>query len=380
MNYLNEYHKTTAEWLRRLSATGRIPEAFVDDRSITEVLPQDIAGYGQAHFFAGIAGWCEALRLAGFPETVNIWTGSPPCQPFSVAGKQKGKDDERHLAPVWLELIRQCRPTIIAGEQVAAAIAKGWIDDLQVHLEREGYAVGYAVLPACNVGAPHKRERLFFCAYRLDISDADRHLLANHDSQQRNRSGTQWSGRRPKPTVVRSIISVANSNDHRQQSGSGCGSCSESPAAGYDVGRRSAACELAYQQRDGRERGLSRRPRKEWQAINGSTGCGSTVDGLANTSSVHDNQCHHNAEHRRALEAEQDRVGGGNNDADPLAGFWAGADWLGCRDGKFRPVEPGTQPLANGVSNRVVKLRGFGNAIVPQVAAEFLKAFMDTFK
>lgn len=67
---------------------------------------------------------------------------------------------------------------------------------------------------------------------------------------------------------------------------------------------------------------------------------------------------------------------GGDNATNSHHGFWSDADWLGCRDGKFRPVEPGTFPLANGIPARVGRLRGYGNAIVPQVAAEFIKAFM----
>jgi DNA (cytosine-5)-methyltransferase 1 len=55
-------------------------------------------------------------------------------------------------------------------------------------------------------------------------------------------------------------------------------------------------------------------------------------------------------------------------------GFWRDVDWLWCRDGKWRPVEPGAFPLANGVSGRVALLRGYGNAIVPQVAATFIRA------
>lgn len=63
--------------------------------------------------------------------------------------------------------------------------------------------------------------------------------------------------------------------------------------------------------------------------------------------------------------------------SNPHHGFWSDADWLRCRDGKFRPVEPGTFPLADGIPSRVGRLRGYGNAIVPQVAAEFIKAFME---
>jgi DNA (cytosine-5)-methyltransferase 1 len=76
----------------------------------------------------------------------------------------------------------------------------------------------------------------------------------------------------------------------------------------------------------------------------------------------------------------RERDGGTAPDASATGitkGFWKYADWLRCQDGKFRPVEPGTFPLANGVPSRVGRLRGYGNAIVPQVAAEFIGAFME---
>jgi DNA (cytosine-5)-methyltransferase 1 len=57
--------------------------------------------------------------------------------------------------------------------------------------------------------------------------------------------------------------------------------------------------------------------------------------------------------------------------------LWGAADWLFCRDGRWRPVESGTFPLADGIPGRVGLLRGYGNAIVPQVAAEFIRAFME---
>jgi DNA (cytosine-5)-methyltransferase 1 len=81
----------------------------------------------------------------------------------------------------------------------------------------------------------------------------------------------------------------------------------------------------------------------------------------------------------RAIERELPQ-GAGSNDSirpSPLHGFWENADWLHCRDGKWRSVESGTFPLAHGVSARVVRLRGYGNAIVPQVAAEFIQAYLD---
>jgi DNA (cytosine-5)-methyltransferase 1 len=164
MNYYNEFEPKAAAALKQLIADGLIPYGDVDTRSIVDVLPSDLKGYTQCHFFAGIGGWSLALQLAGWSKDTPVWTGSCPCQPFSTAGNRKGKKDERHLWPIWYKLIKECRPTILFGEQVSSAIAFGWMDEVADDLEREGYAFGSAVLPACSVGAPHKRDRLWFVA------------------------------------------------------------------------------------------------------------------------------------------------------------------------------------------------------------------------
>lgn len=300
MNYYNEWDKGAAAWLRELIKQGHIPFGVVDERSITEVKPEDLDGFTQCHFFAGIGGWPLALRLAGVSEDTPCWTGSPPCQPFSAAGKQLGQFDPRHLAPVFLDLISECRPPVLFGEQVAPAIAKSWMCDLQVHLEREDYAVGFAVLPACSVGAPNKRDRLFFGAHNM-----------------------------------------AHPDDTRPQ---------------------------------GRERVPER-------ANEQSTGAGSVENELAYSSQLRRGEECPDTGRRVVRNSEEGRTAGrsasgGDNTTNSHHSFWSDADWLGCRDGKFRPVEPGTFPLANGIPARVGRLRGYGNAIVPQVAAEFIKAFM----
>jgi DNA (cytosine-5)-methyltransferase 1 len=172
--YYNEIDKYCAEWLRNLILEGLIPAGVVDDRSICEVQAADLVGFTQCHFFAGLGGWGYALRLAGWPDNRPVWTGSCPCQPFSVAGKQKGFADERHLWPVWFNLIRQCRPAVVFGEQVASA--QLWLDGVCSDMEAEGYAIGAAVLPACAVDAPHKRDRLWFVAH---AGGAERWSLAS---------------------------------------------------------------------------------------------------------------------------------------------------------------------------------------------------------
>jgi DNA (cytosine-5)-methyltransferase 1 len=162
--YYNEIDPYAAQWLRNLIAAGLIPEGDVDERSIVDVQPDDLRGYVQCHFFAGIGGWAYAARLAGWPDDRELWTGSCPCQPFSVAGKQRGLEDERHLWPEFRRLISARRPSVVMGEQVAAAVGKAWLDTVCDDLEADGYEVGAAVLPACSVGAPQRRDRLWFVA------------------------------------------------------------------------------------------------------------------------------------------------------------------------------------------------------------------------
>ena len=166
--YYNECNPQAAAWLRELIANGQIAEGVVDERPIERVKPGELRRFIQCHFFAGIGGWSHSLRLADWPDDYPVWTGSCPCQPFSSTGKRRGFDDERHLWPVFFRLIAECRPNTVFGEQVASAIDHGWLDQVADDLERVGYAVGTVVFPAGAVGAPHKRDRLYF------VADSDR--------------------------------------------------------------------------------------------------------------------------------------------------------------------------------------------------------------
>ena len=270
--YYNEIDPSAAQWLRNLMTDGLIPPGDVDERDIREVMPGDLEGYTQCHFFAGIGGWPLALQLAGWPDDRPVWTGSCPCQPFSAAGKRKGAADERHLWPAFHALIAELKPSVCFGEQVASPLGREWLAGVRADLEALGYAVGAADLCAAGVGAPHIRQRLFW------VGDA-----------------------------------TGKGRDTKGQSGE-------------------ALSKPKAQQR--------------------STG--------------------------------------------PSVPFWQAFDVIPCGDGKARRIEPGTFPLVDGLprgvvpgcdispsyaqataEGRVMRLRGYGNAIVPSCAAEFVRAFMD---
>jgi len=178
--YYNEIDPFAAAWLRELIKGKLIADGEVDERSIADVTADDVRGFAQCHFFAGIGGWSYALRLAEWPDERAVWTGSCPCQPFSAAnvweGGGRGRSDSRHLWPAWLCLIEECRPAVVFGEQVTAAIRYGWLDEVFGDLERASYACGAAVLPAVSVGADHLRRRLYFVA---------------------DTSGARWEGHQP---------------------------------------------------------------------------------------------------------------------------------------------------------------------------------------
>lgn len=88
--YYNEIDPFAAQWLRNLIAAGHIADGVVDERSIEDIVPQELEGFTQCHFFAGIGVWSLALRRAGWSDEWPVWTGSCPCQPFSAAGKGGG--------------------------------------------------------------------------------------------------------------------------------------------------------------------------------------------------------------------------------------------------------------------------------------------------
>ena len=302
----NDIDPSAEEWLRQLIHLQAIPPGVVDSRSIKELTPDDVRHYTQAHFFCGIGGWPYAATLAGWPVDKPLWTGSCPCQPFSVAGKGAGFADERDLWPDFFRLIHGGRPPVVVGEQVAQRAGYGWLDRVRADLASEDYACRGVDIPACAVDAPHIRSRLYWVAVRS---------VEHAASLGRGEGRTQpefWGGG---PAFA--------------------GADAPSLAVGHPHGE-----------------GLERR--------------------------------HAVAELRRA----QRQHGSGSAYADH--------EWLVCHDGKARRTKPGLPLLVDGVSggvdvgralgwpeaqgvrviSRVAAWRGFGNAIVPQLAAEVLKALL----
>ena len=314
-------------WMGELVQQGHLATGRVLHADIKNITPGDADGYDRVHFFAGIGGWELACRLAGWPDELRLWSASLPCQPFSTAGKQLGTDDERHLWPIFRDLVEQCLPPVIVGEQVASKAGREWLATVRTDLEALGYAVGAADLCAAGVGAPHLRQRLYWCA--VDARPIWEPFSCCEEF---------WC------------------NVHLQHA---------------------FECECPDVETWEERTGLWPYDLPVWLAH-------TQFKGL-----------------ERFTRASNDRSKPGRiNQKSPRStteSSWADAEYFDCLDGKARPIptEPGLFPLANGLPRgvvpsgdisraleegtseaRVMRLRGYGNAIVPQVAAEFLGAFL----
>ncbi|WP_145585603.1 DNA cytosine methyltransferase [Yersinia rochesterensis] len=338
--YYNEIDPYAAQWLRNLIKAGHIAPGYVDERSIEDVRPDDLREFTQCHFFAGVGVWSYALRQAGWPDDKPVWTGSCPCQPFSAAGKGGGFDDERHLWPSFAWIIEQHRPSVVFGEQVASKAIDAWIDLVQTDMEGMDYAFASTPFPSAGVGSPHIRDRNFWLAD------------SNHNRQQ---SGTRRSGGGESPTAwddtrrrgeigtlgdTEKLPLWTHNRKHRssgEQSGETGGYGVSGLLANTD-GARSKAGVSESQQREERDTGKLNYRGSEFGGLSGAS----------NTTST-----------------------------GPVNGFWRNADWLLCRDGKWRPVESGTFPLADGIANRVGRLRAYGNAINAEAAKAFIESYME---
>ena len=358
--YYNEHDPNAAEWLRELIKLDQIAPGEVDTRSIVDVHSDELKSFNQIHLFGGIGVWSYALRQAGWSDDRPIITGSCPCQSFSSAGKQLGFDDPRHLWPHMFQIVRELQFRTIIGEQVASSGALAWWDLVASDLESENYAATAIDLTGASIGAPHIRSRLFWVGHsqhngrdeKLEprAADEERRLCQSQGSSDAdklvNSSQSQCKSQRESElheseqfgaTSPGKLDIVANS--HGDESTLGV-------TSGSPGGNRSA----------------------QWV---------STAQGNGSSST-----------------------------------FWDDAEWLPCRDGKYRATHPDIYPntpaqsspsavvdgattdmgcgsdpsvsdyptveeVQNTQKGRIMRLKGYGNAIVAPLAIEFISAVME---
>ena len=465
MNYYNEYDQKIAAWLRGLIAAGLIPDGYVDTRSIVDVQPSDLAGFTQCHFFCGIAGWPLALQFAGWPIDRPVWTGSCPCQPFSVAGKGGGINDERHLWPEFLRLIKACRPAVVFGEQVASADVIGrraTENQVREMLDRKAIV---RVLRQWPQGEREEEAEMHRVQKQRPESGADQKLRNGPGDETRDdfsgrgempgegiqssvRSGSGGHSTEDRVRILRANrysvrpvqtegveLSVSGPNHtgsgiHESQCEGGalfgerdesqlgaefdpedCGFHQGSAAEEIERIIGEIGCEIEADNPvwlDGIQHDLEAvdytfgavvmaassvqaphiRQRLYWVADSARNGCESWKRGRGKIASAQDGGGLVHSDITGFIPRGETSPTSGYGDPSDSADFWSDCRLIQCRDGKLRriPTEPAFFPLADGIPYRVGKrgsvrpalLHGAGNAIVPQTAEVFIRAFMDT--
>ena len=265
----------------------------------------------------------ESFRERTGLQTVDVISGGFPCQPFSVAGKRRGTEDDRYLWPEMLGVIAELRPTWVVGENVAGIVNMA-LDTVLSDLEAQGYTARTFIIPACGVNAPHRRYRAAIVAYH-----------ANNTGEQRRKE--------------QKILGQKQNSDTER------------------IYQAMAYCEVSG------KRGLSIQQGQSQQENIDDVWSGET---MANANSAR------REEFDAANVADKEEFGTRGS----IAQLISNTDGGGCRrqqwrqhvqqfaDGSLWAVEPGVGRVANGIPHRMDRIRCLGNAVVPQQFYPIFKA------
>jgi DNA (cytosine-5)-methyltransferase 1 len=357
-------------------------------------------------------------------ELPDIITGGFPCQPFSVAGKQQGTSDSRHLWPEMFRIIKDFSPRWVIGENVKGLtnIQDGMVfETVCTDLEGEGYEVRTFNIPAAGVQAPHRRERIWIVAHakrfneRKSIRGSDEtqsriqeeHRQNDSASRESSRTGSVWgtnNGHENLENSRRTLqqgteLSKKNENETREgnanidQRSSGT---SESDVADTNEsrgGERRVSRDIGDEGRRASEtRGESIQPKDRQTRTDN---FGSSNSNVADTKSI-GSDVGRRSEHSETWNGQRE-IGGENSQDDAnsneegLQGFRQSRNQLNKRfslrsegsEGEhgtvgegWWSVEPNVGRVAHGVPGRVYRLKGLGNSIVPQIVEEIGKALI----
>ena len=316
--------------------------------------------------------WCQKVLAKNFPgvpiigdikdyegQKADVVTGGFPCQPFSVAGKRKGTEDNRHLWPEMLRVIKASKPRWVIGENVRnlTSIQEGMVfEQVCTDLENEGYEVQSFIIPASAVEAPHQRYRVWIVGWKPDSSDECQKQKVQE-------------GKNPKP----------------------CGNGRTRDVANSDI-RESRSTDESESRKEKQFESCTNNTGQRGNVANSESN--QEVSELRTTESEHDKgnswvESASSSNRQSVGETEQDVA---DSKKQGLEGY--GESSSGKLDQEHSPtkcsqeqqrgmdherfsVEPSVGRVAHGVSNRVDRLKGLGNAIVPQIAYQIGLAILE---
>lgn len=301
-------------------------------------------------------------------RTVDIISGGFPCQPFSVAGKRRGAEDDRYLWPEMVRVIKELRPTWIIGENVAG-IVRMELPNILSELGSEGYRTRAFLVPACAVGARHRRYRIAIVGYAKhngsSAATVAGGLAETGSGQQEGKEKTsEFTG----TGQSRNCKDVADSEsnvtgrlrerEEREKPGSFCG------GENVQYSDLTGCEELYVAQKSNKEKIFGR-------GCHDGDACNAASKGLSDGTAV------------KNTGEEWDDIGGGTEEYDQRewrrtkSGLGGMADGIPYWVDGYWDVEPKIPRVANGVANRVGRLKALGNAVVPQQFYPFFKAITE---
>lgn len=284
----------------------------------------------------------DVKELANDPDGLipecDILTAGYPCQPFSLAGERRGTEDDRHIWPFILTIVQAKRPAWCVFENVYGHVSMG-LDEVLSDLEREGYAARPFIVPACAADAQHRRDRVWIIA--RDVAHADR-INRGADNKRKKSKGKvrgQSASNCSKTLAYAQGVDRDDSNVDAKVSGKS-GSVRKSR-------RGRSKNTLAHANRSGQQQGHEEMARQSSEQPDSSG-----VQSRKNVADAKRIQRKGGSEGSLLREREvQAQLGRGRQDAQ--------VRW---------PAEPAVGRVANGIPGRVDRLKGLGNAIVPQIA------------
>ena len=326
-------------------------------------------GYFKTIQFVENEKWCQKILAKNFPGVpihddvktfqgygADVVVGGFPCQPFSVAGKQKATKDNRHLWPDMFRVIKETKPTWVIGENVRniVSISDGMVlEQVYLDLESQGYEVQSFIIPASAVNAPHQRYRTWIVAH----TDHGNH---NEKKEIRTRGNT----------INSSSADVAHSDSRLRRGGRTIRPSGENGQRGFHTTQEE---QTPHDLRSKTIRRNTVRGETENVAHTDSQRqqeqCWSVTDEekrnkLECSSSKEFDVAHTDSQRGCMWETDrQDAEDVGQSSRCQISGYW--------------DSEPNVGRVVNGLPHRVDRLRGLGNAIVPQIAYQIGKAIME---
>jgi DNA (cytosine-5)-methyltransferase 1 len=339
----------------------------------------------------------DLKEIGNDPERIiqefDLICGGIPCQPFSLAGKQKGKEDDRHLWPYMYAIVKSKKPTWVIVENVGGFVNVA-LDDVCLDLETQGYATQSFIIPACSVEAPHKRDRIWILGkytseFEKPLVDTD--SIRPHEHKTTEEESSRRGSETSTTTTSNDVANSKELEDHEHDNGERTQQdrehrVSQQPGGEGSLGGTEDVADPKLVSSDSiSDSGSNTKTESEQGQKTGnldrSSGrqdvAYSNSEGLEGSEEAGDTQ--KSREEREQLASRQDSSLSKGHTQSELGGV---ADGIPTRlDGHLGfEREPNIPRVATGIPDRVNRLKALGNSIVPQIVYNIGLAILEEEK